>query len=46
MFVEIFLHINFVKYKECSYKECHGTDVRGEEGLLFYQVIGGRGVGI
>ncbi len=21
------VYINFVTYKECSYKECHGTDV-------------------
>ncbi len=25
MFVKIFLRINFVTYKECLYKECHGT---------------------
>jgi hypothetical protein len=25
MFVYILLRINFVTYKECLYKECHGT---------------------
>jgi hypothetical protein len=27
MFVSILLRINFVTYKECLYKECHGTVV-------------------